>query len=202
MSNAASWQNVPRLIGDDGRFAINTIPFNLNTEQFNQLVRNASNQDFPEVEFVNGFCFMIRTKVLKQIGLLDEQAFPQGYGEENDLCLRASEAGFKLAIADNCYVFHAKSKSFGSERKEALSKAGHQKLIEKHGELFHNKLEKTKTNPALNQIRAQLNSYIQTIVQDTSPYDLKILFLLPVKGGRWRCSFRDPRSDRDEKSER
>ena len=183
LSNAASWQNVPRLIGDDGRFAINNIPFNLNTEQFNQLVRNASNQDFPEVEFVNGFCFMIRTKVLKQIGLLDEQAFPQGYGEENDLCLRASEAGFKLAIADNCYVFHAKSKSFGSERKEALSKAGHQKLIEKHGELFHNKLEKTKTNPALNQIRAQINSYIQTIVQDTSPYDLKILFLLPVKGG-------------------
>ena len=74
-------------------------------------------------------------------------------------------------------------KSFGSERKEELSKAGHQKLIEKHGELFHNKLEKTKTNPALNQIRAQINSYIQTIVQNTSPYDLKILFLLPVKGG-------------------
>ena len=131
----------------------------------------------------HGFCFMIKTTVLEQIGLLDEKAFPQGYGEENDLCLRVSEAGFKLAIADNCYVFHAKSKSFGSERKEALSKAGHQKLIEKHGELFHNKLEKTKTNPSLNQIRAQLNSYIQTIVQDTSPYDLKILFLLPVKGG-------------------
>ena len=126
---------------------------------------------------------MIRAKVLEEIGLLDEQAFPQGYGEENDLCLRASEAGFKLAIADNCYVFHAKSKSFGSERKEALSKTGHQKLIEKHGELFHNKLEKTKTNPALHQIRAQINSYIQTIVQNTSPYDLKILFLLPVKGG-------------------
>ena len=60
--------------------------------------------------------------------------------------MRASEAGFKLAIADNCYVFHAKSKSFGSEHK-ALSKAGHQKLIEKHGELFHNKLEKTKPTP-------------------------------------------------------
>ena len=118
------------------------------------------------------------------------------------ICLRASKAGFKLAIADNCYVFHAKSKSFGSERKEELSKAGHQKLIEKHGELFHNKLEKTKTNPALNQIRAQLNSYIQTIVQDTVSLRPQDLIPSSRQRWRWRCSFRDPRSDRDEKSER
>ena len=118
LSNAASWQNVPRLIGDDGRFAINNIPFNLNTEQFNQLVRNASNQDFPEVEFVNGFCFMIRAKVLEEIGLLDEQAFPQGYGEENDPCLRAAKPGSSWRLPTTVMSFMPNQKALAVSAKK------------------------------------------------------------------------------------
>lgn len=183
LSNAASWQNVPNLIGDDGKFAINTIPFNFNTNEFNHIVNCASNHSFPSVDFVNGFCFMIKKAVLDTIGLLDEQSFPMGYGEENDLCMRVSDAGYQLAIADNCYVFHAKSKSFGSERKTELSQAGHQKLIDKYGDRFHQKLERTKTNSSLNQVRERLSTYLSKVVNQISPNDLKILFLLPVKGG-------------------
>lgn len=183
LSNAASWQNVPNLMGDDGKFAINTIPLNLSTNEFNHIVRRASKYSFPTVEFVNGFCFMIKKTVLDQIGLLDEDAFPMGYGEENDLCLRVSEAGYKLAIADHCYVFHAKSKSFGNERKSELSKLGHQKLIEKHGDRFNEKLEQTKSNTALDRVRDRLTSFLSTAINQTSPIDLRILFLLPVKGG-------------------
>ena len=183
LSNAASWQNIPNLIGDDGKFAINKIPFDLNTDQFNSIIKNSSRHHFPKVEFVNGFCFMIRKDVLNNIGLLDEDAFPMGYGEENDLCLRVSEAGYKLAIADNCYVFHAKSKSFGSDNKAKLSQIGHQKLIQKHGDRFIDKLEQTKQSCSLNQVRRDLINHLSKIIDKTSPHDLRILFLLPVKGG-------------------
>ena len=183
LSNAASWQNIPNLIGDDGKFAINSIPFDLNTDEFNRIVKNASQYSFPNVDFVNGFCFMIKKAVLDNIGLLDEEAFPMGYGEENDLCLRVNKAGYKLAVADNCYVFHAKSKSFGSAKKAELSQTGHQKLIEKYGDFFTKKLEQTKSNAALNKVRMHLIRYLSSIINHTSPHDLNILFLLPVKGG-------------------
>ena len=55
---------------------------------------------------------------------MDEENFPIGYGEENDYCIRAADAGFTLAIADDAYVFHAKSKSFGHSRRKELSKQG------------------------------------------------------------------------------
>ncbi len=42
----------------------------------------------------NGFCMYLRRAMLDDVGLLDEAAFPRGYGEENDLCLRASRRGW------------------------------------------------------------------------------------------------------------
>ena len=53
---------------------------------------------------------------------LNTAAFPAGYGEENDLCLRAGKAGVKLAVADDVYVYHVKSASFGSVRRRRADK--------------------------------------------------------------------------------
>src|SRR3546814_16309874 len=47
-----------------------------------------------EVPTGNGFCMYIRRAMLEDVGLFDEQAFPVGYGEENDLCMRAIDAGW------------------------------------------------------------------------------------------------------------
>ena len=44
---------------------------------------------------------MIKRKVVDSIGYMDEEAFPIGYGEENDFCLRASKANFKLLKAQS-----------------------------------------------------------------------------------------------------
>lgn len=134
LSNAASWQNVPNLLDENKQFAVNDIPLDMTPDEMAELVCNASHHTYPRVPFVNGFCFMMSREVIDSIGLLDEVAFPTGYGEENDYCIRAADAGFELAIADDAYVFHAKSKSFGHEQRKELSSKGSQKLKEKHTE--------------------------------------------------------------------
>ena len=53
---------------------------------------------YPALPTGNGFCLYIRRSVIDAVGLLDEAAFPQGYGEENDFCQRASHRGLRHLI--------------------------------------------------------------------------------------------------------
>lgn len=78
-----------------------------------------------------GFCFYMRRSVIDEIGALDEQAFKLGYGEENDFCMRALEAGYKNLIAGDVFVFHVGSVSF-SAIKDANFNAGIAALVGKH----------------------------------------------------------------------
>jgi GT2 family glycosyltransferase len=79
---------------------------------------------YPELPTGNGFCMYIRRAVVDAVGALDEAAFPHGYGEENDFCQRASAHGLRHLIAGNVYVRHARSASFGHERRATLGEAG------------------------------------------------------------------------------
>src|SRR3546814_18379056 len=73
----------------------------------------------------------IRRAMLEDVGLFDEQAFPVGYGEENDLCMRAIDAGWHHLVDPGVFVQHARSASFGSRREE-LAKVGAQPLESRH----------------------------------------------------------------------
>ena len=61
-----------------------------------------------------GFCFCMSRASRDAIGLLDEEAFRRGYGEENDFCLRAAKAGFRNVLAEDIFVYHAGEVSFAS----------------------------------------------------------------------------------------
>ncbi|RJN32968.1 glycosyltransferase [Nesterenkonia natronophila] len=187
LSNAASWQNVPELY-EDTSFAINTLPTGFTPNDMAQCVRMASHRVYPRVPFVNGFCFMIARDVFEEVGFLDEETFPTGYGEENDFCLRAAEAGFTMAIADDAYVFHAKSKSFGHEKRKELAKRGGAALKAKHGaEMVNTKAGFIREMEELRSVRARVKSQMTTLVKRsiraTPSRPLKVLFCLPVSGG-------------------
>ncbi|MEO8460929.1 MAG: glycosyltransferase, partial [Dokdonella sp.] len=79
---------------------------------------------YPALPTGNGFCMYIKRRVLASVGDFDAEAFPQGYGEENDFCQRAEAAGFVHVIAGNVLVRHARSQSFGVDRRAALGRAG------------------------------------------------------------------------------
>lgn len=187
LSNAASWQSVPVLWDEDGTFCINKIPENYTANDIAAVVAGCSQRIYPRVPIVNGFCFMISRQVIDAIGIMDDTNFPLGYGEENDFCIRASDSGFDLAIADDVYVFHAKSKSFGHNRRAELSKNGNAAFIKKHSkERMDKSVQALRKNSELNSIRNNIYSTLQkkkakpVSYACTSP---KIVFLLPVPGG-------------------
>ena len=90
LSNAASWQSVPKRYDDTGTWTINELPGGYSVDEFAELVYLTSGRRFPHVDLLNGFCLMVRRAVLEQVGYLDEATFPRGYGEENDYCFSGS----------------------------------------------------------------------------------------------------------------
>lgn len=157
MSNAASWQSVPEIFDSNGGWNLNPLPIGMTIDLMADLVEDSSISEYPEVKVINGFCQLINMDMLTDIGCLDEVAFPQGYGEENDMCARAVKGGYKLVIADDTYVFHAKSKSFGHETRKTLSKQGSAALKGKHPDVDWKILtEEIRDHFALVQLRSNL----------------------------------------------
>lgn len=60
---------------------------------------------------VAGFCMMLSRAVVEQVGGLDER-FGTGNYEDDDLCKRAIQAGFKVGIAEDVFIHHFGSVSF------------------------------------------------------------------------------------------
>ena len=63
-----------------------------------------------------GFCCYLRRDCLDDVGLLREDLFAQGYGEENDFCLRARHRGWRNVAALGVFVAHVGAASFGVAR--------------------------------------------------------------------------------------
>ena len=59
-----------------------------------------------QVEAVSGVCWLIRRKVIEDIGLLDEDYFM--YAEEQDYCYRAQKAGWKIMYYPVESIMHYK----------------------------------------------------------------------------------------------
>tara|TARA_B100000929_G_scaffold282280_1_gene262116 strand:+ start:2128 stop:4611 length:2484 start_codon:yes stop_codon:yes gene_type:complete len=158
LSNAASWQSVPKIRDENGDWHLNPLPEGMSVDDFANIVSKHSQRSYPQVGVINGFCQLINMELLDQIGLLDEVAFPVGYGEENDMCARAVKAGFKLLIADDTYVYHAKSKSFGHEKRKVLAKQGSTALKKKHPDVDWGEItKKIFEDPALVTLREDLS---------------------------------------------
>jgi GT2 family glycosyltransferase/predicted TPR repeat methyltransferase len=66
-----------------------------------------------EVSRLVGFCLLLRRSVLQRVGGLDER-FGTGNFEDDDFCLRARATGFRLRIAQDCFVHHEGSRTFRS----------------------------------------------------------------------------------------
>lgn len=88
---------------------------------------------YPQMPTAVGFCMAISHNALEQIGGFDEATFGLGYGEENDFCQRAEQAGLKNVLCDDAYVVHHGGASFSPL---GLKPDEHsmQRLLNKHPE--------------------------------------------------------------------
>jgi len=79
-----------------------------------------------------GFCLLLRRVVVERIGGLDPQ-FGSGNFEDDDLCIRAGLAGFKLRIALDSFVHHTGGQTFKG------AKIDYRASLERNWELFKTK---------------------------------------------------------------
>lgn len=86
----------------------------------------------PKLPTGNGFCMYVKRMLIARIGPMDEAAFPEGYGEENDFCQRAERAGYRNIIAGHVLVHHERSASFGDARRARLGEQGMAVLRERY----------------------------------------------------------------------
>jgi GT2 family glycosyltransferase len=100
------------------------IPERWTLEQTQRALLQQCGGCLPQLPTGNGFCMYVKREMFDRVGTLDVQAFPAGYGEENDLCQRAGQAGFRHVIAGDVLVQHERSASFGDERRAALGAQG------------------------------------------------------------------------------
>ncbi|MDZ7791299.1 MAG: glycosyltransferase family 2 protein [Xanthomonadales bacterium] len=82
-------------------------------ERWAQACRESGSPLYPEVPTTVGFCMFMRRAAIDEIGLFDEAAFGRGYGEENDWCMRAIQAGWHHVLCDSAFVAHEGGASFG-----------------------------------------------------------------------------------------
>jgi GT2 family glycosyltransferase len=156
LSNAASYQNIPSLIDPRGGFSSNP-DFGLEhagREAVNLFLEAAFAHRTEDLPILNGFCTMFRASSLRKVGGFDADAFPTGYGEENDVCMRLLAGGHRLAVRLDCFVHHLKSRSFGSELKREYSRLGRETLDRLYGEGFVPRFaEEMDRNSVLNAVR-------------------------------------------------
>ncbi|HSX27604.1 MAG TPA: glycosyltransferase [Patescibacteria group bacterium] len=155
LSSAASHQSIPSSQSTQNQTAINTLPDGLTPDDMNSYCEAwATSSPAIRVPLVHGFCFGIKRDLIDKIGLFNEENFPNGYGEENDYCFRATEAGFGLVIATNTYIFHAKSKSYKDKRRIALMKEGNAKIGLTYGkDRVRRSIITVQTHPVLQELR-------------------------------------------------
>ncbi|PYQ26106.1 MAG: hypothetical protein DMF56_25615 [Acidobacteria bacterium] len=114
LSNNATLCSVPRA------FEENLIP---DIASFAERVERVSMRSYPRIPTGVGFCLYIRRALLDDIGLFDAKRFADGYGEENEFCLRALDRGWLHIADDATFIYHAGHRSFGNSRAERQRRA-------------------------------------------------------------------------------
>lgn len=83
--------------------------------------------------WVSAACMLIKTDVIRQIGLFDEHFFM--YWEDADLCQRIKKQGYKLGVSHNALVYHqagTSSKGFETKRHQWHLESQRRYLVKHH----------------------------------------------------------------------
>ena len=121
--------------------AENTMPDLATANLYNRLAITVNGVSTVEIPTGIGFCMYIRHDCLSATGPFRFKIFAQGYGEENDFCIRARHLGYKHVAAVGAYVAHQGGVSFRSAARYLVKRntkiinqlyPGYQDLINEH----------------------------------------------------------------------
>lgn len=100
----------------------NPVPTLKTVENLTKYMFKVNKHNIIDVPTAHGFCMFIRHDCLYQTGLLRENLFAQGYGEENDFCMRAQHLGWRHVLAAGVFVGHKGGVSFQNNKNALLKR--------------------------------------------------------------------------------
>jgi len=100
----------------------NPMPDRAGTIRLNKLAGRANGMTTLEIPTGIGFCMYMRHDALAAMGGFRPEIFGQGYGEENDWCLRARHLGYRHLAALGVYVAHRGGVSFGAAARGLIAR--------------------------------------------------------------------------------
>ncbi|MBB2184791.1 glycosyltransferase [Gluconacetobacter liquefaciens] len=114
LSNAATIFSYPNAHGQ------NPVPAYEEVIETAERLAACENDALIDVPTAHGYCMYIRADCLHQTGLLREDVFAQGYGEENDFSRRAAALGWRHVACLQTFVGHAEGQSFSAVRNDLI----------------------------------------------------------------------------------
>lgn len=144
IATATPWSNNGEIVSIPEFCVSNPVP--PNADLIAAAIKSCGQPSYPEMPTAVGFCMAISLRAIRLIGLFDETTFGLGYGEENDFCQRAEQAGLRNVLCDDTYVIHHGGASFGplglKPDEESM-----QRLLAKHPDYLRKVSEFIKTDP-------------------------------------------------------
>jgi len=118
------------------------LPAGLTPDRAARAVAAGSTQLRPVLPTCVGHCTYIKRMALDVVGDFDE-AFSPGYGEEVDFSQRCVRAGLSHVCADDVFVYHRGSGSFGLSPAIAQVRADHERELAVRYPLYHSWVDAT-----------------------------------------------------------
>jgi GT2 family glycosyltransferase/glycosyltransferase involved in cell wall biosynthesis len=159
----------------------NQIPTWLDRDAWGRTVTQTSERLYPRVPTTHGFCMYIRRDCLDAVGALDAEAFPRGYGEENDFCMRAGRAGWEHVVDDATLVYHVRSASFG-EAKTGLMAEG-RKVIDSRYPEYKKEISVFSTPGEVSRARENVRRALSATREAPERVLPRILYVLSTRTG-------------------
>lgn len=161
IATATPWSNNGEIVSIPEFCRCNPVP--QDPDIIASVIKSCGHVTYPEIPTAVGFCMAISLRAIKLIGLFDEATFGLGYGEENDFCQRAEQAGLRNVLCDNAYVVHHGGASFGplglKPGEESM-----QRLLAKHPDYLGKVSEFIKNDPLEPRRRQILDCLERTAV--------------------------------------
>ncbi len=122
IGSATPLSNDASILSYPGPAGSNSVPSRAETDRLDRLAAGANGGTVVDIPTAIGFCMYIRRDCLDAVGALREDVFAQGYGEENDFCVRARHLGWRHVAAPGVFVAHRTGQSFGPAREPLLAR--------------------------------------------------------------------------------
>lgn len=109
-------------------------------------IRARSERLLPDLPTCIGHCVYVRRSALDLVGPFDE-SFSPGYEEEVDFSQRCLQHGLRHILADDVFVFHGHSGTFGRSQRMERLRAEHHQIIVRRYPYFDNWVAEVAEDP-------------------------------------------------------